>query len=505
MSSLFSPALLPALLLVCLQTFGSQARANIYEREANDDVIHITNFEADLATKLYLIDHAQKSISISSFSIGRDSFGVSVVRSLRKALDRGISVRIVYESMISRLLADDPMLLIENLLLDPALVNKAEIVAMKPLTKMMSELSIVDFVHQKLLIVDPGTEQSSVYFGGREIAAFASTTLDSGFLVRPLNPNQPYLGTSLLADFDLTWNILKLDFKVESAGHWFAKIAQHFNRTNYPEFTPSGEGLAAFRKVLPYLLKRPQQNEQLASFQFRPHSSQLITNALLARIESGMITADALQTPEVSANDDIIRTLTDMISKAKDVQIAAYSAAYQRSLLYALYTCLNADAKVRIYTDGESTMLNMDNISGNFAIMARMSLLSFYNSMAAMWEVKSLAHHPENLKVFGTEIAKLSQGGKSKLNYLHRKLILINSDTVVTGSHNYTESSATKNDEMIVIFKDPRMNQYFRDLNQREEAAYYTEVDPMNPRYYKDYTDHSVRRAIFNGLMKDLY
>ena len=85
-------------------------------------------------------------------------------------------------------------------------------------------------------------------------------------------------------------------------------------------------------------------------------------------------------------------------------------------------------------------------------------------------EIAEKAGHADGVKLY---FLKSEPDNPGQFNYLHRKMIL--SEGVGTGSDNLTRSSALKNSELMVFFDDPRMENYFRRVNDYQ-LKFYSEI-----------------------------
>jgi phosphatidylserine/phosphatidylglycerophosphate/cardiolipin synthase-like enzyme len=54
---------------------------------------------------------------------------------------------------------------------------------------------------------------------------------------------------------------------------------------------------------------------------------------------------------------------------------------------------------------------------------------------------------------------------------MHHKVLIIDQETVVLGSYNYTKSAETRNDENILIFHDPQLAAQFLEQFEALYAA----------------------------------
>lgn len=96
-----------------------------------------------------------------------------------------------------------------------------------------------------------------------------------------------------------------------------------------------------------------------------------------------------------------------------------------------------------------------------------------YESLAKMMKETQGAPGRLNAYFLNADKAKAQAGEPGAFPFLHRKMVLIDDDTVLTGSDNLTVSAAVKNEELLVNFRDPRMNAFLRQVNQSEIEKYY--------------------------------
>ena len=78
----------------------------------------------------------------------------------------------------------------------------------------------------------------------------------------------------------------------------------------------------------------------------------------------------------------------------------------------------------------------------------------------------------QNAHGSGADFSRLQQGGVDVLedgncHILHRKVIIIDARTVITGSYNFTSSAEKDNDENLVIVDDPALARAYLDEFER--------------------------------------
>lgn len=448
---------------------SSQALGTVYPtREGNIDVLTTDDALVDLMVKVSVIDSATTSVDVSGFVFGYDELGLTIVAALRRALVRGVRVRVVYESYVSRLIGDDPFLYISHLLADPSLPRQAELINMSIVEKMKTRLAINDHIHEKLVIVDAGLPTEVVYFGGRDLFKFSLTTVDSGFFIRPLDPNRTYLGQDIIKNYNAVWSKLS---------NWFglkvfhkppsSKVLKKLNENVSPVQRISENSRYVANNMIATLSKAPTQ--ELMSFQFRPRKSTLIANDFIDNSLGGQVKGRLLGiNKHLTDTDHVIGFINDEIRDSKSVQITSYAGHLVPSLLNTIRS-IGSRAEVDLLTNGREAMGRIDNIG--------LGAVSYDLSEKLLFELSKELPEGNKVNFYGADLSSMRDILGQHITYVHRKEVLYQradgTKVMMTGSHNLTGSSSTKNDEIMVAFEDQDLFDYASRRNKREMSTIY--------------------------------
>lgn len=490
------PIILFLVLSVC---FVSKAKV-FDERKGNTDVIYINDHHTEFGVKLFMINSAKKSIDISSFFLGNDYFGKNILFSLRAALERGVDIRIMHEGMNMRLGGEKDLLFnSQSILLDKSLKKKAQIISLNPIQKKFSGMQMDDCIHQKLLIVDAGFDSEKIYFGGRDLANNFSHMLDSGFLIRSLDKDKKYVGSDIIDNYNRNWNLAISKFSKDSYAQFTVNATVEKLYASTPLYQVPTSQFPEYIKIIKLLRVKPTMNDKLLPFQFRPDAGQVITNDFLIKIlesKSNNVRNDLLET------DDVLNFMYYKIYNAKDVQTASYSADFGHQIIKSLENVIKNSGRVAVFTDGKAAMKWLDTVTtGEFL---ELGVLSFLHSVKTMTVLSELAPHSDQLQFYTLNKRKAEADTNNQIKFLHRKLFLVDESLTLTGSHNFTKSSAEKNDELLVSFTDLRLNAYLRSVNEIEKAKYYDFVD-LSTFPQKQFDNMKVKELILGGTVRDLY
>ena len=459
------------------------------ERSANLDVIVVEDTFVDLSMKESLIDHAKKTIDISAFILGKDAYGVTIVKALRRALERGVAVRMMYEGTVSQTAGKDLFLDAAKILIDERLHNRAQILSMGFNEKIKSPLAINDYVHEKFLIVDAGTPNEIIYTGGRDLSDFSRKTVDAGFILRPLNYQQPSITSDIIQYYNSVWNLLSLHFSLDIAdSESVDKISDEIEMIQKDKI-PTVDQRFLLYQITKILSTLPKHDDVLFPFQFRPETAKIVTNDLLETVIKNMMPSVKTIRSNLLYKDDIAFFIRELLARSSDVQLTSYTSDFTPVILGDLYQFMN-HGHLHILTNGWDAMNELDPVG--------VSELSYEYSLRANRKFLSHPLAESNLKISVLDYNKSMKVSKDLLAYVHRKLALFDDQLVLTGSYNFTASSGTKNDEFVVLFKDSKMNSYLRELSSVEEKTLYK---PHRSNPYEEL--YLIKNTLKRGLLKD--
>jgi phosphatidylserine/phosphatidylglycerophosphate/cardiolipin synthase-like enzyme len=149
-----------------------------------------------------------------------------------------------------------------------------------------------------------------------------------------------------------------------------------------------------------------------------------------------------------------------------------------KATLEALFTPGDAiDTRIVALIDGAKTDVFMQAFSFTSKKIAR-SLLAAHRRGV---RVEILADRAQTLELAGSAVPDLARNGVPvwlDANFIaaHNKVVLVDTDTLVTGSYNYTSAAQYKNAENVLIVRhDPALAAQYRDnfARLRDKAQRY--------------------------------
>lgn len=464
------------------------------KRYGNLDVIYTDNAKVDLGLKVWMIENAKHTVDISSFMFGKDEYGISIVKALRNAANRGVQVRVMYESSTSRTLGDDLFLAVTDLLTDPQLKKVPLVINLGLYEKTKTKLAINDYLHEKLFIVDANQDSEIIYFGGRDLTNFTFLTVDSGYFLRPLFNKYRYVGSDIKQYYNKTWSLLAKHFSLQQGTNEKAQKALKKISKISPVTLNSDEASELNQKTM-ILSIPPKTNDILYDFQFRPSYSQFVSNDVLERIMNGHYEKKFGIREELLDTDPLLKYLTSLINEAKIISITSYSSDFAPPLSVALAYFLKNNGSLSILTNSRNTMKFMDKVG--------ISEVSYSFSIETLKFIKDIFGKSTKMQAFGLDrdlSLKITKGVQS---YLHRKQMLIDDTNVITGSYNFTNSSSTKNNEFVINFYDKKMNA-FHTREKMSNLAMFTSLNSDLIAENTEFTEH-VKKYILGSFIKSQY
>lgn len=488
-------------LLSCVVASTSVFAEIFPTRSGNVDIIYTDDTYVDLATKVWMIDNAKKSIDVSAFIFFADQFGLTFISALRRALDRGVEVRVMFESTLSRTLGKDYLLRTTDLLVDPTLKKQAKILQMGGWEKGKSPVALNDYLHEKFVLVDVMTEDEIIYFGGRDPADFARATVDSGYFIRPIDRRKVYVGDDIRMYYNSLWVLLSQHFTQPTTSASSAEKARELLKKLVPiEKSYTDATRAQLKSVLDILSKKPGDDSELAEFQFRPQRAQVVTNEVIRKLTVGLKGKTFNVRPEMYKEDDIIKSIRHMVSKSNSVDVVSYSSHFVAPLHEAFQELISRGGKLTVYTNGAEAMSAIDSLG--------ISEVSYDYTVRALRSMKEEAQKrlqkAPGLQIKGLDRVQSLNATNGLRGYLHRKLMLFNDQYLMTGSYNFTESSSSKNDEFLITFDDKRMNAHHRKLLNIENKTFYKPLNLKEGGILSE-TKKSIKRLFMGNIVKSQY
>lgn len=460
----------------------------------NLDVVYTDNAKVDLQLKIWMIENAKHSIDISSFMFGKDEYGISIVRALRNAANRGVQIRVMYESSTSRTLGDDLFLAVTDLLTDPQLKKVPQVINLGLYEKTKSKIAINDYLHEKLFIIDAGHESEVIYFGGRDLTNFTFLTVDSGYFLRPLFYNYRYAGSDIKQYYNNIWSELKKYFSLQTGSLQKTHSALKKIADIKPVSLNSIEK-AEYDLKSKILSEKPKPTDNLYDFQFRPSYTQFASNDVLLRLLNGHYEKTLGTREDLLSSDELLQYITSLVKDAKAISITSYSSDFAPPLSVALAYFIKNEGSLSVLTNARNTMKFMDKVG--------ISEVSYSFSIETLKFIKDLFGRPNKLTAYGLDrdlSLKITKGVQS---YLHRKQMLIDDTNVITGSYNFTNSSSTKNNEFVLNFYDKRMNAFHR-RELMSNLPMFTSLTGDLASQNTEFTE-SVKKYILGSFIKSQY
>ena len=152
--------------------------ANVPINKARAKVIGPTEGLKSLAAKLWLIDHAQHTVDAMYYIFARDKVGDAILGALCNAVQRGVDVRIMVDSLGSLDISHDELRALETCANEAGFIrnDKGQLTTKKARVQVVifnavSKLQFNRRSHDKILVVDGhAPDKAAVITGGRNIS-----------------------------------------------------------------------------------------------------------------------------------------------------------------------------------------------------------------------------------------------------------------------------------------------------------------------------------------------
>jgi phosphatidylserine/phosphatidylglycerophosphate/cardiolipin synthase-like enzyme len=465
---------------VIIFLYGFLASATMFpiDLNGNTEVLVIDNPTDDETIRLELLSQAKKSIDVIAHTQSTGDFGLKVLNVLRDRMANNVKVRYMYEKIASMGVGETTDRAI-NLFTDETLYekNQSELIVNRPLQKMMSPYTLSDLFHEKIIIIDRGTENEKLIIGGRNHDEFSVTSSDFTFVLRRVDKKKAYLGDSLQAHFDDLFSLAKRYFKVEKARKLTTKeairLANDSANLNFQRPTSLAQ------EILDTVSSPLNQESGLKRFQFVPSKTRLVTNDLLKNIADNKLPKNYFVRRDM-LNDDITSYFSGLVDNASKLEMTSY--------ILAMPDLIKDSVKSMVADGGTFVSYSNDGL----AYGRKLPFKALGNAVHSM-NIESYFHFGGNENSSAVSMYTLDpkQGDKqeSPVDYNHRKVAIVDVKSgvasnkpqriIFTGSYNFTLSSASKNDEMAIMFADTRMADYISDINKRDADAYYLKLEPL--------------------------
>lgn len=465
------------------------------ERIGNTEVIYFDDPIVEMIVKIELRRRARTSIDEMTYAKSADAFGLSLLQATRKVQqDFRVPVRSIYDLSATMVegKGEAPMQP-KRLIEDPRLALPGEVRTGHPVDKVLSGLSLTDYAHGKAALFDYGTKNAVATFGGRNDNYRSHFNIDSGFLIRPIDPDQPYLGTDLHSNFDAVWKTLS-EISDRHPIKKKALLPDEALLTPVPELQATPEQRQKAAEILELLNHPPVVGEVLRNYQFRPQSSRLRTNELLKNLLH-QVTEDGAIDRSAFPNDIHDSFAKEVRSFKGTIHHQAYTFAPTRETFSAYVDFIKNGNTLNIYTNGDLA----------HASMAGTPIPVYYTVEAIDALLKATRGATGKVNTYFLDPKKAEKIGLGA--FLHRKLVTFLSPTnekslVTSGSDNLTYSSSKKNDELMGFFRDHRMAKKMVRQVLSEKSAY-DKISPAMIQQMQQNTPLSFR--CMRWLIKDIY
>lgn len=475
--------------------------AGVYDLRGNAEIIVLSDPRVDFEVRNIVIRLARSSADFLTFSQLNDSVGGPFLESLNEIQrNRKIPVRGIYDLTASAVEGKGTgALQTRRVLSDSRLSCPGDVICAHPLDKVFSPLALSDYVHGKMLIIDKGTPREVIFIGGRNNTEHMLAALDSGFLIRPIDPSKPYLGTDMQTNYNELFSLLKsltsnnvVNLKVPTPRNQPANEVARIIKTDRQS--------AEVGRILAILRKAPAADDVLEPFQFRPVSVQLRTNDLIKNLYSEDYRNGVVSRFEFR-NDNHSHVAEEIEQFTGKIELSAYSYAPSKEIHDAFIGFVNRGNHLVIHTNG---LASHHTVSPGG--------ISFYYTVEALQSLFNATRKTtEKITVNLLDADRARDLGAAP--FLHRKQILFVGTSrkistpprkfVINGSDNFTWSSSKKNDEFVIQIEDARMTDALAQVNQDELKIYKKNVAEVQIR--KLYEARPMLYNCFRTLIKKIF
>jgi phosphatidylserine/phosphatidylglycerophosphate/cardiolipin synthase-like enzyme len=419
-----------------------------------------------------MIARARHSIDFVTYSQNTDDINIEFLKAIRQAqLERGIAVRAIYDAQVSS--GDkEKNKAVRSLITDSELACPGEVMCAHPIEKLSSGVSLMDYVHEKIMIIDAGTADEIIFFSGRGTTVSSAQFMDTGFMIRRIEPGLPYAGDDLKSLFGSLWDSLKKMadrsiFKMRSQTGKPFKKELDLVRKGFAETADQAKTVA---EILELLDRSPKAvpPAMLKSFQFHPEMINVLSNDLFKQLIDGKDLRAAF------SNDNHEALIRDIRKFSGTLEMTAYSFGPSRELHDALVDFIKRGNTLNIFTNGAPAW-----VTANPAVWKQgFPAYYTYESVLKLMDETKGAPGKVNLSLVHPDKAK----AENLATWVHRKLFSFKDaktreeEFVYIGSDNFTWSAAKKNDEVLVKVKDARFTKAMTGLTHAERVGY-EEVD----------------------------
>lgn len=406
---------------------------------ANTQVIVLNDPRVDIALRIAAIDRARATIEMATYAQGVDEeVGVPLLQALRRAQNRGVEGNYLISRVASY--PFDRHNLSVDFLADASLKKPGTVLAFGGPGNWRHGLRITDMNHMKILIIDAGTPNEVVFFGGRNNNLQAIKFIDSSFIFRRIDPSKPYIGDQIREMF---FSSLEAASKVQAPVKRRAVAPKRLAWADqYLSIELKTKRQRNFFAVLNRDLSSPiDPSVPPKPYEDRPEQMRALSNDLLARALTGDY-GTSLRTRKKRMPSDIVEAAANAVAIAKRrVILVVMSVFLAEKLKNAVKQALNNGVDVTLVTNSrqsaEGTMFGLPGLPYFHSLDDIMELMNH----SGKGKLRVFVLNPDLLRRLG--------GNYSEANYLHRKLVVVDDD-VFGGSDNFNLASMTNDDEAVV-------------------------------------------------------
>lgn len=450
---------------------GAVATATIFPKQENTEVIYLGTGRTAVQLVNQLMNESTVSLDALLSSWAVDEVGSPMIETVRTLVKHNINVNIIYDAGATAAETTGDMNGdAGSLMADSSFTHPPHLVLARFLNKISNGLVIDDYLHQKFLIIDAGRPTMKVIVQGGNFTETANHFIDSFFLLRPISPDQPWVGTTMSSYYGRIWEEYSKRFSVLAPAKPSQKLMDKLNlnlraakaAADSPDRSDSDaevtDPLLSFSHVMEVIHNgQTDQLHDLDPIQFRPASAQFVTNDLFMNFfkeKGALVKSDMHEMP-----DDISDVLATKIYASKNILLSNYGGEYNWRLKSALQSAMKENRQFEIVTNSPPAFESL--AGGKSALKAFMATASNITiSEENKYLEQTASHH--NLHVY------LSN------QYRHAKLGIAD-ETFWQGSANLTISSSYYNDECMIFYEDPRLAQFMRKevQNQLDHSGFF--------------------------------
>ena len=444
--------------------------ASEYPERANTEFLVIEDPAVNFELRNFLSRNAKEGIDGAAFTQLDDEIGRPLMESIHFAqVNQHVPVRMFYDYFASFVEGKGKKMPAVNWIGDPSLARPGEVLTAHPLDKIGTGLSISDYVHGKSYRVD-----GFFFIGGYNNTSHSLRTVDSGFVMRAIDPTKPFLGTDITANYDEIFGILQ-NLKTQSRIPSPVRTGANPLTGEAQSLLHTPEQRAQFAEILEILSHPARPDDALKDYQFRPKRLQLRTNDLFKHLTTSE------PTPRFSRyefpNDNHSHLAEEFLAMEGKGSVDFWSYVYAPTpeVHEAIIQYVREGGTLNLWTNGQN--------SHRTVTYGGVSVYYSLESIVDLLDETEGGKGKVNVLLLDGNRAKLSGMGP----YLHRKRMVFSTpdrEWVEEGSDNFTWSSGKKNDELLISIEDER---YARQILKRAETE--------RPLY--DSVTHAELRAMF--------